>query len=69
MAVFSACCNFPVDFLASLPLCVRCNGVVSNDGRRVKSRHDVGHNERCLNFDLPPDDNPAGCFEGDNDDK
>lgn len=48
----SGCCNAPVDKLASLPLCVKCNGLLTPQTHQpFPGRHKAGHNERC---GLPP---------------
>jgi hypothetical protein len=43
----SECCGAPIDFMASIPLCVKCNGELFRDGRVYAERHKAGHNERC----------------------
>ena len=47
----SICCNAAVDKLASLPLCVRCNGqlirVTNCTYAPLPGRHKAGHNDRC----------------------
>lgn len=44
----SGCCNASVDILASLPLCVRCNGeLLPETYEPFPERHIAGHNERC----------------------
>jgi hypothetical protein len=44
----SGCCGAAIDRLASLPLCVRCNGILNFSGQPFPGRHEPGHNERCL---------------------
>ena len=45
----SGCCGAAVDKLASLPLCVRCNGLLEPETfAPFRGRHKPGHNDRCL---------------------